>query len=92
MMSGVGKAELTAKRYKFLEELEIQDVNPGVFHGEWAGKGNVVTTFNPATNEPIAQVREGTPEEYHLAVRKATAAQRVWKALPAPKRSPSLFF
>eukprot|EP01096_Ripella_sp_DP13-Kostka_P004307 TRINITY_DN1646_c0_g1_i1.p1 TRINITY_DN1646_c0_g1~~TRINITY_DN1646_c0_g1_i1.p1 ORF type:complete len:541 (+),score=197.61 TRINITY_DN1646_c0_g1_i1:26-1624(+) len=86
MMSSVSRSDLTLRNYKFLEELGLEEVNDGVYNGSWGGKGKVVTTFNPATNQPIAQVREATPEEYHLTVKKATDAQKFWKALPAPRR------
>lgn len=87
LMSSVSRSDLTLRNYKFLEELGLEEVNDGVYNGTWGGKGKVVTTFNPATNLPIAQVREATPEEYQLTVKKATEAQKFWKALPAPRRS-----
>lgn len=41
---------------RFLKELGLTECNNGVFNGSWGGKGPSITSFNPATGEPIATV------------------------------------
>ncbi|KAM6290057.1 alpha-aminoadipic semialdehyde dehydrogenase isoform 2-T2 [Aegotheles albertisi] len=73
-------------RYAWLRELGLQEENPGVYNGRWGGGGQVVTTFCPANNEPIARVRQGSLEDYEETVKKAKEAWKVWADIPAPKR------
>jgi hypothetical protein len=40
-----------------------------VYNGTWKGSGEIFTSYNPATNEPIAQTRGGTVAEYEVPVR-----------------------
>ncbi|KAM9213124.1 alpha-aminoadipic semialdehyde dehydrogenase isoform 2-T2 [Leptosomus discolor] len=73
-------------RYAWLRELGLQEENPGVYNGRWGGGGQVVTTYCPANNEPIASVRQGSLEDYEETVKKAKEAWKVWADIPAPKR------
>ncbi len=43
-------------KYGFLKELGLTENNAGVFHGKWAASGQVVQSFAPANNSPIANV------------------------------------
>lgn len=43
-------------RFAFLKQLGLQEENPGVFHGQWTGNGNVIESVSPANNKPIARV------------------------------------
>jgi len=45
-----------------------------------------VTSVNPATGEALATVRLMSGAEYDEAVQRAVAAQRQWRAVPAPVR------
>jgi len=52
---------LTFSKYPFLKELGLAEENNGVYNGRWGGNGPVVTSVNPATNEPIAHIRTVSP-------------------------------
>ncbi|KAG7280796.1 hypothetical protein CRUP_035461, partial [Coryphaenoides rupestris] len=73
-------------QYAWLRELGLAEDNPGVYHGSWAGEGEVVTSYCPANNEPIARVRQATLTEYDETVQKSKEAWKVWADIPAPKR------
>ncbi|XP_074021885.1 alpha-aminoadipic semialdehyde dehydrogenase isoform X2 [Numenius arquata] len=73
-------------RYAWLRELGLQEENPGVYNGRWGGRGQVVTTYCPANNEPIASVQQASLEDYEETVKKAKEAWKVWADIPAPKR------
>ncbi|XP_059689559.1 alpha-aminoadipic semialdehyde dehydrogenase isoform X2 [Gavia stellata] len=73
-------------RYAWLRELGLQEENLGVYNGRWGGGGQVVTTYCPANNEPIANVRQASLEDYEETVKKAKEAWKVWADIPAPKR------
>uniref|UniRef100_A0A8C3US19 aldehyde dehydrogenase (NAD(+)) n=1 Tax=Catharus ustulatus TaxID=91951 RepID=A0A8C3US19_CATUS len=77
---------ISQERYGWLRELGLQEENPGVYNGHWGGRGQVVTTYCPANNEPIASVRQGNLEDYEETVKKAKEAWKVWADIPAPKR------
>jgi aldehyde dehydrogenase (NAD+) len=74
----------------FLSELGIEPVNPGVCAGpgRWSDstRGGLLESINPATNEPIAQVRMATSEDYEEVVRAALGAFEAWRVTPAPVR------
>ncbi|HMR63515.1 MAG TPA: aldehyde dehydrogenase family protein, partial [Anaerolineae bacterium] len=48
--------------------------------------GSRLTSYNPTTGEPIAQVRGATPNAYNQVVAKAQGAFQGWRMLPAPAR------
>ncbi|XP_018427215.1 PREDICTED: alpha-aminoadipic semialdehyde dehydrogenase isoform X2 [Nanorana parkeri] len=73
-------------QYSWLKELGLKEENDGVYNGTWGGKGEVVTSYCPANNLPIARVRQATLEEYNETVIKAKEAWQVWADVPAPKR------
>src|SRR3984885_7173568 len=53
--------------------------------------GRYVATINPATEEPIAEVAYGGPDDVTAAVQAARAAQPRWAALPDRERGKYLF-
>uniref|UniRef100_A0A673JZB5 Aldehyde dehydrogenase domain-containing protein n=1 Tax=Sinocyclocheilus rhinocerous TaxID=307959 RepID=A0A673JZB5_9TELE len=73
-------------QYSWLRELGLSEDNDGVYNGSWGGQGQVVTSYCPANNEPIARVRPATMAEYEETVQKAQEAWKVWADVPAPKR------
>lgn len=78
---------LTVGKYPFLSSLGIQERNFGCYDGsKWMGSGPKVTTYNPSTGEPLAEISTSTPEEYELCVKSMLSAQRLWAETPAPKR------
>uniref|UniRef100_M3YN06 Aldehyde dehydrogenase 7 family member A1 n=1 Tax=Mustela putorius furo TaxID=9669 RepID=M3YN06_MUSPF len=73
-------------QYAWLKELGLREENEGVYNGSWGGRGEVITTYCPANNEPIARVRQASMADYEETVKKAREAWRVWAEVPAPKR------
>uniref|UniRef100_G1SYS5 Alpha-aminoadipic semialdehyde dehydrogenase n=2 Tax=Oryctolagus cuniculus TaxID=9986 RepID=G1SYS5_RABIT len=73
-------------QYAWLKELGLREDNEGVYNGSWGGRGEVITTYCPANNEPIARVRQASVADYEETVKKAREAWRVWADIPAPKR------
>jgi aldehyde dehydrogenase (NAD+) len=71
-----------------LKRLNIQPVNPGVCTGPdgWRSSDQAITSYNPATNEAIAQVTTTTPEAYEQVVQTAVATFHTWRSTPAPQR------
>ncbi|HEX8930491.1 MAG TPA: aldehyde dehydrogenase family protein, partial [Actinomycetota bacterium] len=53
---------------------------------EVAGDGTVEVVRNPATEEPIAEVRSASPAQVDAAVAAARAALRGWRRTPAGER------
>src|SRR2546422_6722971 len=57
-----------------------------------ASDGEVFTTVNPASEEPLAEIARGTAEDMDRAVRAARAAfRRRWGSLPGSERAKYLF-
>jgi len=83
-MATAAAGPLTFSKYPFLKELGLAEENNGVYNGRWGGNGAVVTSVNPATNEPIAHIR---------TVRRGTVGPRHgrWQLLtmqyPPPRTS-----
>uniref|UniRef100_A0A2K5CZR9 Aldehyde dehydrogenase domain-containing protein n=1 Tax=Aotus nancymaae TaxID=37293 RepID=A0A2K5CZR9_AOTNA len=73
-------------QYAWLKELGLREENEGVYNGSWGGRGEVITTYCPANNEPIARVRQASVADYEDTVKKAREAWKVWADIPAPKR------
>jgi aldehyde dehydrogenase (NAD+) len=73
-----------------LDRLGLADLNPGVSAGpdDWrlAPGGDVLTSFNPTTGEPIADVQLATPAAYDRIVDAAATRFLAWRDTPAPKR------
>ena len=73
-----------------LQRLGIEAVNAGVCTGiaGWIcdENGAELPSINPATNETIATVIQGTAQSYDRAVASAQAGFESWRQLPAPKR------
>ncbi|XP_011797516.1 PREDICTED: alpha-aminoadipic semialdehyde dehydrogenase [Colobus angolensis palliatus] len=73
-------------QYAWLKELGLREENEGVYNGSWGGRGEVITTYCPANNEPIARVRQASVADYEETVKKAKEAWKIWADIPAPKR------
>lgn len=56
-----------------------------------AGKGKSFVTINPATEENLATVAYGNPEDVDRAVKAARAAFKKWSTLPGSERGKYLF-
>ncbi|PNJ80290.1 ALDH7A1 isoform 5 [Pongo abelii] len=73
-------------QYAWLKELGLREENEGVYNGSWGGQGEVITTYCPANNEPIARVRQASVADYEETIKKAREAWKIWADIPAPKR------
>jgi aldehyde dehydrogenase (NAD+) len=73
-----------------LDALSLAPTNPGACTGPdgWIADpaGHALTSFNPATGEPIATVMVATPAAYNRVADAAADAFRTWRDVPAPKR------
>ncbi len=70
-----------------LERLGIRPVNSGASAGRWLEtKGDEVVSFNPASGEPLAAVRQATAADYETVVATAAKAFEAWRNVPAPRR------
>ena len=72
-----------------LDYLQIKPVNPGVSTGmgDWIDSGAPpITSWNPTTGEPIAQVIPSTAETYEAVIAKAEAGFAAWREIAAPHR------
>jgi aldehyde dehydrogenase (NAD+) len=60
--------------------------------GEWAEPSQTYVTISPSTEEPLAEVGEGTPEDVDRAVAAARAAfENGWSSLPGAERAKYMF-
>uniref|UniRef100_A0A7N4PQX7 aldehyde dehydrogenase (NAD(+)) n=1 Tax=Sarcophilus harrisii TaxID=9305 RepID=A0A7N4PQX7_SARHA len=73
-------------QYSWLKDLGLKEENEGVYNGTWGGRGEVVTSYCPANNEPIARVRQANLADYEETLKKAKEAWKIWADIPAPKR------
>jgi aldehyde dehydrogenase (NAD+) len=73
-------------REQILDELDIQDLNPGGFAGDWVGSGPELEVFTPIDGSRIATVQQVTEDEYDAIVDRAHAAFLEWRKVPAPRR------
>eukprot|EP01094_Clydonella_sp_ATCC50884_P013877 TRINITY_DN2419_c0_g1_i1.p2 TRINITY_DN2419_c0_g1~~TRINITY_DN2419_c0_g1_i1.p2 ORF type:complete len:557 (+),score=182.76 TRINITY_DN2419_c0_g1_i1:139-1671(+) len=80
-------SDLTFSKYPFLAELGLEEDNTGCFDGSsWTANGEVVTSYNPATGEPIARVKTASVEDYDRCVSAMEVAQKSWRTMTAPAR------
>jgi aldehyde dehydrogenase (NAD+) len=80
----------TATIPSLLGKLSLEAVNPGgcTGPGGWltAPDSHKLTSFNPATGEPIAQIVLTSPAVYDKVAAAAAAGFLSWRDVPAPKR------
>ena len=69
-----------------LKKLGLKETNPGVFCGEWLGSGNIIKSVSPVDGKVLGSVRQATPAQYELAVKRASEAFQKWQCVPAPRR------
>ena len=72
--------------HDILNALDLDDLNPGGFAGEWSGSGEVLEIHTPVDGSRIASVQAVISAEYDAIVDRAHAAFLDWRRLPAPKR------
>ncbi len=74
---------------EILSKLGLEDINAGTWCGAQpmqSGKGAVIDSLNPATNERIAGVYSTTADEYEKVIARAREAFGIWRMTPAPVR------
>jgi aldehyde dehydrogenase family 7 protein A1 len=77
----------TRKDYEFLSEIGLGPRNPGCFvNGAWKGSGSIVSSVNPANHKTIAEVSEGSMQDYDEGMQACYEASKIWMQVPAPKR------
>ena len=74
-------------RDQIFAALGLDDVNPGAYAGGWIEpSGDEINSINPATEEPIAAVKQASLDDYERVVASAEDTFKEWRMLPAPKR------
>jgi aldehyde dehydrogenase (NAD+) len=73
-----------------LDRLNLSQVNPGACTGPdgWISDpaGNLLTSYNPSTGDPIGSVVQAGPNTYDVVIDRAQTAFLSWRMTPAPKR------
>jgi aldehyde dehydrogenase family 7 protein A1 len=76
-----------AQHSKLLKRLGLDFENAGVFDGKWKiGKGELIHSINPATNQIIASVSTGSPIQLQETLDKMGKVKKMWCEKPAPVR------
>lgn len=73
----------------FLKELGIEALNKGTSTGLnhfGSNSGGTLSSYSPVDGRLIGQVMVTTKEEYEKVMNESTAAFKVWKNIPAPRR------
>ena len=71
-----------------LNRLGIQDRNSGVCGGDWIDRphGGTITSLNPSTGEPLAEVACASRDDYDHCLERAQSAFTTWRMMPPPQR------
>ena len=46
-----------SQHQELFRELDLEEINLGVYNGKWSGQGPLVHSYNPATNKLIGSIR-----------------------------------
>lgn len=65
-------------------------MNPGMFSGQWRGRGDVIERVSPIDGKPIGRVQSAAPEDYDSAIDRARDAFLRWRQTPAPVRGQTI--
>lgn len=69
-----------------LKNLGLADENPGVFSGEWHGRGEIHEKISPADGKSLGKVRSASAEDYETVIQRAQEAFKQWRVTPGPVR------
>src|SRR5215813_8607877 len=69
-----------------LEKLGINDVNDGVFDGEWRGGGAKIEKISPIDGTRLASIRTASDDDYKKTITRAQEAFEKWRRTPGPVR------
>ncbi|EDW76749.1 uncharacterized protein Dwil_GK19673 [Drosophila willistoni] len=72
--------------YSFLKDLGLERENPGVYSGQWQGRGSTIVSHDPGTGQPIAAVRQANVQELEQTIGLGVEAYKQWRQVPAPVR------
>ena len=68
----------------------LEEINPGAYSGyDWTSEvldSAFLSSYNPATEERIAEVSGCTTDDYDEVIRRAKTAFLAWRDIPAPER------
>ncbi|RIY32110.1 aldehyde dehydrogenase [Psittacicella melopsittaci] len=73
-----------------MTNLNVFDKSYGLFiNGEWTqgSKGELLTSYNPANNQPLATFVDATAEDVDAAVAAATEALKTWRLTSSTERA-----
>ncbi len=73
---------------KAMETLGLKELNQGVSTGiEWFDtEGAITSSESPIDGKEIGRVKNGTLDDYEMVIKKAQAAFKEWRKVPAPIR------
>ncbi len=73
---------------EFLKKLGLKNRNDGTWTGleSISGSRKTIDSYSPVDGALIGSVTVTTHEQYQKVVEKATAAFKIWREMPAPKR------
>ena len=75
------------KSAEILAALGIESRTSGACTGEWLeSSGEILTSLDPATGAPLAEVRGCAPADCNVVVEAARARFAEWRMRPAPER------
>src|SRR6266853_3095071 len=69
-----------------LEKLGIRDENPGVFCGEWRGRGGKIDKISPIDGRKLGSVHTASDDDYETTIARAQEAFLEWRTTPGPVR------
>ena len=70
-----------------LKTLGISGLVDGTSTGShWFAQGEKLISYSPVDGQEIGQVVSSTRQDYEAVLTAATAAKKIWAAIPAPKR------
>ncbi len=79
---------ITEAKKQIMGKLELDDVNSGIFYGEWAkieGRDTMVS-YSPIDGSQIAEVTMATEGDYQKVLDRAQESFKIWRDIPAPQR------
>ncbi len=72
---------------KALKELNVKSINEGTSTGsQWFSNEELIESYSPVDGELIGKVKTTTKEDYEKVMEAATAAFKIWRTVPAPRR------
>lgn len=82
------KMKISDVRKQVINDLELSDINSGVYFGEWMDveKRDTIESFSPVDGKLLATVAQGKEEDYEKVVAVAEESFQKWSTIPAPRR------